>query len=121
METETMAVGFGGEAVNEYAGQIFRRNTNAIVHDRDPDPAVIICDPQGKYFSSRPSKCTSLFSVANEIDQDLHHFLLLQRDRGHLGIFSRDGQLIAGLRTGVDTQSILKEIADSQLAKWARR
>ena len=81
MQTESVAVGFGGKAVIEDAGEIFFGNAGAVVVDFDADPVAIALVEthcaDGDYGIFRATGEDGVLGVAEEVDEDLEEGVLV--------------------------------------------
>src|ERR1051325_4748497 len=110
VQAKTVAISPGREAVVEYAREILRRYSHAVIRHRDPDPVRSVDHAHGQPLVGTAGFVAGVFGVAHEVDQDLQHLVFLGRNRRHLGVVALDLHPVALERSGVQAQAVLDEI-----------
>ena len=80
MQAEAVAIFLGGEAVGENAGEVFRRDANAVVAHRDAKTVGSVSDADGECFFARLNLGAGLLGIADEVDEDGDDFVAFEGD-----------------------------------------
>jgi hypothetical protein len=106
MESEAMTAGAGGESVVEDAGEVFQRDTNAIINDGDPNPFSGFGQLNFQLFVFVAGIVTGIFGIANQIHEDLQDLVFFQNNGRELAKVTNDFDLVPDEGAGIHAQGI---------------
>src|ERR1700677_1914231 len=110
VQAKAVAVGAGGEAVFEDAGQVFGWNADTIVRDGNLDEAILSrAGAEDHFFVGVAAFVAAIFGVSNEIDEDLEDLVFVNKNRGGGGVLADDVDLVAFDGAGVEAEGVLDQ------------
>jgi hypothetical protein len=97
--------------VGKNAGEIFLRDTDAVVTDANPDAFVAIhADADGELFVLTAAFVQGVFGVVHQIDEDLQDFVFVSCGLRHMFIIANDLNAMAGEPRGVELKGIVHQV-----------
>ncbi len=109
-----MAVPFGGKTMIENAEQVFGWDTDAIIDDRDFDPATGVGEADGKELVRAGRGVAGLFGVAQEVNEDLEDFMFLDKHRGQDLELPNETDVVAVQGIAAHAQAVFNEGGEVQ-------
>src|ERR1035437_7876936 len=110
VQAEPVPVWARGEAVREHAGEILRGDAYAIIGHRDAEPVVLTelhSEGQSPFLGRRSGQ--GVFGVADEIDEDLHDFVLVQEQIWHVVKLTDYAHSVTVQGGGMHAQGVLNQ------------
>src|SRR5450631_423759 len=110
VQAKTMPRLSSRKAMGEQAVHIFRRDANPVVDDRDAYPLRRRGNTQDDDLLGLARLVAGILGVAHQIDENLQHLVLIDRNGWYWGELTLQGYAVARKGAGVEPETILHEV-----------
>ena len=114
VQTEAVAGLSCGETVREDTREVLWRNTDAIVDDGDGQPISCLSQSQGDLFVGPLRVIAGMNGVADQVDENLEHFVSVDRDRGTSFELAHNRRAVTFHRGRIDPQRVFHQFDRGQ-------
>src|ERR1043165_1890745 len=112
MQAKAMAAFLCSKSVTEDAGQVLRRNTDAIIDHDNFNSIAPVANTERELSVYALGTLARVLGVANQVDENLQHLVLFDRDRWHVLNFFANFNIVPIQTTYVHVQGIFDQIGD---------